>query len=40
MHSNPHYFILVEIESCHNPIIFGDDVVIEEAINPEIKKTD
>jgi hypothetical protein len=36
--NNPHYSDLAEIESCPNPIIFGDDVVTEEALNPEVEK--
>ncbi len=36
--NNPHYSNLVEIESCPNPIIFGDDVVTKKAANSEVEK--
>jgi hypothetical protein len=36
--NNPHFSDLAQIENHPNPIIFGDDVVIEEAVNPEVGK--
>ncbi len=36
--NNPHHSKLAEIENCPNPIIFGDEVEIEEAANPEVEK--
>ncbi len=29
---------MAEIENCPNPIIFGDDVILEDSANPEAEK--